>query len=255
MQVMMVPISVVERIKRALPSVLEVSWSARTSNLDLFDNKVGKWSVPSEKLVDSLEKKGSLKALKKNFGGIHATENYPLTINEARIIDLVAEGVDLSFLEIPEFLANWGSDERKGRVIISNLVKRKVMKLTYEVTDTSLISLAIIAQGENNRVYSLVSSFLKNTPTSYARLDVSGSNAVILTRLPEESVYDITSQLTSRGLEYDVNIRCLRPTTFRRYTSNLYQRLLKDDGTWDDDVSAFLSQARSKRKEMSESNA
>lgn len=255
MQTMMVPISVVEQIKRALPSIIDVSWSARTSNLDLFDTKVGQWSVPSEKLIDSLEKKASIKILSKYFGGIHTTERYPLTIEEARVLDLVAEGVNLSFLEIPEFLANWGFDARKGRAIISNLVKRKLMKITYEVTDTTLISLAILAQGENNRVCSLVSSFMKNTPTSYGRLDEEGENAVILTRLPEESVYEIVSQLTTRGLEYDVNIRCLRPTTFRRYTSNLYQRLLKDDGTWDDDVSAFLSQARSKRKELSKSKA
>ena len=255
MQVMMVPISVVVQMKRALPSIIDVSWSARTSNLDLFDTKIGKWIVSSEKLVDSLEKKGSIKVLRKNFGGIKATERYPLAIEEARILDLVAEGVDLSFLEIPEFLANWGYDKRKGRTIISNLVKRNLMKLTYEVTDRSLISLAIIAQGESNRIFSLVSSFLKNTPTSYTRLDEAGNAAVILTRLPEESVYDIAPQLTSRGLEYGINIRCMRPTTFRRYTSNLYQRLLREDGTWDDDVSAFLSQARSKRKELSESNA
>jgi len=255
LQTMMVPVTIVEQVKRALPSIIHVAWSARTSNLNLYDTELGRWDVPAEMLVDTLEKKGSLKILKKNFGEAHATERYPLTIDEARIIDLVAEGVDLSFLEIPEFLANWEYDERKSRAIISNLVKRKLMKLTYEITDTSLISLAIIAQGENNRIYSLVSSFLKNTPTSYARLDEAGNNAVILTRLPEESVYDIASQLTSRGLEHDVNIRCMRPTTFRRYTSNLYQRLLKEDGTWDDDVSAFLSQARSKRKELSESNA
>ena len=58
---------------------------------------------------------------------------------------------------------------------------------------------------------------------------------------------------STNPVENGVNIRCMRPTTFRRYTSNLYQRLLKDDGTWDDDVSAFLSQARSKRKELSDS--
>ena len=97
--------------------------------------------------------------------------------------------------------------------------------------------------------------FLKNTPTSHVRIDETGENLVILTRLPRDSVYDIVSQLTSKGLENGVNIRCMRPTTFRRYTSNLYQRLLKEDGTWDDDVSAFLSQARSKRKQLSKSNA
>ncbi|TFG28987.1 hypothetical protein EU528_10360 [Candidatus Thorarchaeota archaeon] len=255
MQVMMVPISVVEQMKRALPSIMHVAWSSRKSNLDLFHTKLGKWEVSQEKLVNSLEKGSSIRRLLKDFGENNASEIYPLSMEEAKMIDLVAEGVDLSYLEIPEFLSNWDSDEKRGRKIISHLIKQKIMKLTYEVSDTSLVSLSIIANGKSDRVYSLVSSFLKNTPTSYARLDETGENAVILTRLPEESVYDIASQLTSKGIEQDINIRCMRPTTFRRYTSNLYQRLLKDDGTWDDDVSAFLSQARSKRKELSKSNA
>ncbi|TFH06272.1 MAG: hypothetical protein E4H14_11140 [Candidatus Thorarchaeota archaeon] len=255
MQIMVVPVSVVEQIKRALPSTRNVVWSARTSNLNIFDTKLGKWDVSSEKLIESLEKRGSIKSLRKNFGENNTSEIYPLVREEAKTIDLVSEGVELSFLEIPEFLSNCEYNERRSRKIISNLTNRGLLKLTYEVLDRSLLSLAIIAQGKSTTITSVVSEFLKNTPTSYARLDETGENAVILTRLPEESVYDIASQLTSRGIEQDINIRCLRPTTFRRYTSNLYQRLLKDDGTWDDDVSAFLSQARSKRRELSESNA
>lgn len=255
MQVMAVPVSVVEKMKRALPSILNVAWSARTSNLELFNAKLNKWLVPTESILGSLEKKTSIRKLRKDFGSSEASEIYPISREEVKVIDLVAEGVELAYLETPEFLSNWGYDEKKGRAIISNLVSRKLMKLTYEVLDRNLVSLAIIAQGKNHTVLSLVSEFLKNTPTSYTRVDEEGENAVILTRLPEESVYDIASQLTSKGIENGVSIRCMRPTSFRRYTSNLYQRLLKEDGTWDDDVSAFLSQARSKRKELSKSNA
>ncbi len=255
LQVMLVPVSTVERIKRALPSILSVAWSTRASNLDIFDSTSGKWHVPTGRIVDSLENKSSIKTLRKQFSEIKASKSYPISREEAKVIDLVAEGVDLAYLETPEFLSNWGYNERSCRKIISNLVKRKLMKLTYEVSDSSLVSLAMIVHGKSYTVSSLVSELLKSTPTSYARLDETGENAVILSRLPEESVYDIAAQLASRGLEHDVNIRCMRPTTFRRYTSNLYQRLLKDDGTWDDDVSAFLSQARSKRKELSKSNA
>ncbi|MCK5390310.1 MAG: hypothetical protein KAJ36_07455, partial [Candidatus Thorarchaeota archaeon] len=174
---------------------------------------------------------------------------------EARVADLLSEGVESLYLEIPDFLNNWGLSKKKIHTTLTNMINRKVMKMVYEVSDARLVSLAIIIQGRNETIASLTYELLRSTPTSYARLDKAGENAVILSRLPEESVYDIASQLASRGLEHDVNIRCLRPTTFRRYTSNLYQRLLKDDGTWDDDVSAFLSQARSKRKQLSKSNA
>jgi len=86
-------------------------------------------------------------------------------------------------------------------------------------------------------------------------LNDTQDHAVLISRLPQSTAYDLASSLPERGFDLDLNIRCMRPTIFQSYTHNLYQRLLKDDGTWDDDVSAFLSQARSKRKELSESNA
>ncbi|MCJ7817393.1 MAG: hypothetical protein MUP60_00955 [Candidatus Thorarchaeota archaeon] len=86
-------------------------------------------------------------------------------------------------------------------------------------------------------------------------LGEKGEQSILLSRLPEASLYELATKLPPIGLDNGLTIRCLRPTTFQSYTHNLYQRLLKDDGTWDDDVSAFLSQARSKRKELSKSNA
>ena len=97
--------------------------------------------------------------------------------------------------------------------------------------------------------------FLKNTPTSLVMIDDLRNQAIILSRLPETTAYELAANLPEQGFDKGLNIRCLRPTTFQSYTHNLYQRLLKEDGTWDDDVSAFLSQARSKRKELSKSNA
>lgn len=40
------------------------------------------------------------------------------------------------------------------------------------------------------------------------------------------------------------------PEAFRSYTGDFYQRLLKPDGTWDDDVSGLLSQVRSAPKHI-----
>ena len=255
LQVMILPFAAAERLKRTFPSILNVFWSARTSNLDAFDEKSGQWIVPIDSIVSSLENKSSMKKLKNQFSMKGVPKVYPLSKEEAKVADLVSEGVESLYLEIPDFLNNWGLSKKKIHTTLTNMINRKVMKMVYEVSDARLVSLAIIIQGRNETIASLTYELLRSTPTSYARLDKAGENAVILSRLPEESVYDIASQLASRGLEHDVNIRCLRPTTFRRYTSNLYQRLLKDDGTWDDDVSAFLSQARSKRKQLSKSNA
>ncbi|MHA1970767.1 MAG: hypothetical protein ACTSXE_02850 [Candidatus Thorarchaeota archaeon] len=255
LQVMIMPVSAAERLKRTLPTILSVHWSARTSNLYLYDEKSDQWIVPVDRIISSVEEKSSMKKLKKQFSENGVPEVYPISKEEARVADLLSEGVESLYLEIPEFLSNWGLSKKKIHTTLSNMINRNVMRLTYEVADMKLVSLAIIIQGRNETVTSVVYELLRSTPTSYARLNEAGESGVILTRLPEESVYDIASQLASRGIEHDVNIRCMRPTTFRRYTSNLYQRLLKEDGTWDDDVSAFLSQARSKRKQLSKSNA
>ncbi len=255
LQVMLMPKSAAERVKRTLPSILSVAWSARTSNFELFDDRTSNWIVPTKRIVDSLEKKSSMKKLMRKFGNQGIPKSYSITKKEARVADLVAEGVESMFFEVPEFLKNWGLTQRTIHSSLAKLVNRNILSVNYEVVDTRLISVATYIQGGVEAVSSLASEFLESTPTSYVRINQSGENCIVLTRLPEETVHSFASQLTSKGMEYDMNIRCMRPTTFRRYTSNLYQRLLKEDGTWDDDVSAFLSQARSKRKELSESNA
>jgi hypothetical protein len=119
----------------------------------------------------------------------------------------------------------------------------------------NLVSLAIIAQGQKDHVCSLVNSLLQNTPTCSVMLGDDYETALIISRIPEESIQDITSLLPRVALENNIQLRCLVPRAFRSFQSAIHQRLLKDDNTWDDDVSAFLSQARSKRKELSESNA
>jgi hypothetical protein len=116
-------------------------------------------------------------------------------------------------------------------------------------------SVATIVQGEPSKICSLTSSLLQNTPTSFAMLGKNSEFGVILSRLPDDTVHDFVSSVPKKGFENDLLVRCMIPRGVRSYRYNLYQRLLKSDGTWDDDVSAFLSQARSKRRELSESNA
>ncbi|MFW9834275.1 MAG: hypothetical protein ACFFEK_09795 [Candidatus Thorarchaeota archaeon] len=255
LQVMLVPHNAAERIRRTLPSVLDIVWSARTSNMDLFDNETHTWNVPIQRILDSVEKKCSIRKLMNQFSEKNTPDTYSISKNDAKVLDLIAEGVHLYYLEMPEYLSNLGLNKKLIHRSLTNLVNRKVMDLKYEVFDTNLISLAVIMQGKSGTVTSIISELLQNTPTSYARINKSGESGVVLSRLPETSVHEMAYQLTSQGIEQGVNIRCMRPTAFRGYTSNLYQRLLMNNGSWDDDVSAFLSQARSKRREMSESNA
>ena len=255
LQIMVMPISVLERVKRALPSVLTVDWSARLLNYNLFDRESNRWDIPIDKIIESLETRSSVPKLKEEFNESEYIGEYKISSREARAMDLLAEGIESFYLEVPEFLNNWGLSKKQVKNTVTNLVNKKIMKISYDISNPRLVSLAIILQGNKGAITSLVSAFLKFTPSSLVKLNKDGNEGIIISRIPEDSMYHLASQLTSQGIENDVNIRCMRPTTFRRFTSNLYQRILREDGTWDDDVSAFLSQARSKRKELSESNA
>jgi hypothetical protein len=254
LQVMLMPLNAAERVRRALPSVLNVAWSARTLNLDLLNQRTNTWDIPVEPIVESLEKKSTMRKLMNRFGGREAPEMYAMSREDTKVVDFISDGVILSSLENMEYLDNLELEKKRIRRILRDLARRRIIRLVYEVSDPNLITLAVILQGEKETVTSVISEFLTNTPTTFARLDETGESGVLLSRLPEESAQVIAAQLASRAIAYGANIRCMRPTAFRGYTSNLYQRLLKPDGTWDDDVSAFLSQARSKRKELSESN-
>ena len=135
------------------------------------------------------------------------------------------------------------------------MYKKGILQITYDLDDSRLVSLASIIQGNSENVTSFVDSLMTNTPTSLAMLNDKFDRGVVLSRFPEDMVYGLVSELNQLGIQQDLVIRCMRPRAYRSFTSTLYQRLLKQDGTWDDDVNAFLSQARSKRRELSESNA
>ena len=47
------------------------------------------------------------------------------------------------------------------------------------------------------------------------------------------------------GKNHGLNIRCMIPKSFRNYSSGLFQRLMKPDGTWFDNVSGIVTQIRS----------
>ena len=102
---------------------------------------------------------------------------------------------------------------------------------------------------------SVLIAFLKNTPTTLAMRSDTRDQVILISRLPESTAYELVSSLPDQGFNLGLNIRCMRPTVFQTYAHSLYQGLLNEDGTWNDDIGAFLSQARSKRKELSESNA
>jgi len=255
LHVMVMPPAAASQIQRTLPTVIDVKHTIRTSNNTLFDKERKAWTVSIDQILTSTKRNHSVRKLSNQFNiekKIHITS---INHDEAKILDLASEGIRIAGLEREEYLSPWGVTSKKVQKLLTNLSDRKIIQLYYEASNQNLISLATIIHGPPEKVTAVSNAFLDHTPTTLMMLDEKGTQSILISRLPKESLYELASELPLIGLEHGLTIRCLRPTTFQSYTHNLYQRLLLKDGTWDDDVSAFLSQARSKRKELSESNA
>ncbi len=251
LHVMVMPPAAAIQVKRALPNVIDVDLIVRTSNIVLFDKKKKAWEIPTDRILASIEKTSSFKKLTNQFRIGKNIGSYRINQEEAKAIDLASEGIRLAGLERDEYLAPWGFNSKRVQNLLTDLSDRNIIQLFYEASNQNLISLATVIHGPPEKVTSISSAFLDFTPTTLMMLGDDGKQSILLTRLPEMSAYELASKLPPLGMEHGLTIRCLRPSTFQSYTHNLYQRLLKEDGTWDDDVSAFLSQARSKRKELS----
>ncbi|MFW9792815.1 MAG: hypothetical protein ACFFEE_00820 [Candidatus Thorarchaeota archaeon] len=255
LQVLTVPPSSVERVMRALPQSIKISWSTRVVNLNLYNDASERWEIPIEKILESVHNQSSKKKVKKHFDDFSSADSYQITPNDAKVLGLVSRFIHLEDFERSDYFRYWKLGRREVSSIVSKLHRKGVLKLTYEVDDSRLVSLATIVQGKSERVSSFIHSLLTYTPTSLVMLNDEFDRGVVLSRFPEDLIFDLVSKLNEVGMQHNIVIRCLRPRAFRSFTYTLYHRLLRENGTWDDDVSAFLSQARSKRRELSESNA
>jgi len=255
LQIITAPPSAVERIIRTLPSSIKVAWSNRTVNLTLYDIESDSWKIPIDRILTSVNEPLSKRKLTRRFGSSANSKIYQTTPVEAKVLGIASSLVNLEDFEIPGYFKYWDMSRKDVSSIIMKLHKEGVLDISYEVVDLRLVSLATIIQGSSEEVTSIVDALLNFAPTSVAMLNKQFDTGIVMSKFPEDVAYRLASKLTQLGLQTKVGIRCMRPRAFRSYTSTLYHRLLKPDGTWDEDVSAFLSQARSKRRELSESNA
>ncbi|MGY5864725.1 MAG: hypothetical protein RTV41_08980 [Candidatus Thorarchaeota archaeon] len=255
LQVMTAPPSAVERIVRTLPKCIKISWSKRVVNLGLYDERSDNWQIPIDNILASVNERSSMRRISRRFGSDVSAKVHQLTPNEAQVLGLVSNKIDLENFELPGYFRYWNLSRKDVSSIIKKLRKKGILQISYEVADSRLVSLALIIQGKSENVTSFVEALLTHTPTSLAMLNDKFDRGVIMSRIPMDIAYELATKLDQIGLQQDLVIRCLRPRAFRSFASTLYHRLLRQDGTWDDDVSAFLSQARSKRRELSEDNA
>jgi hypothetical protein len=253
LQTMQMPPQSAERVRRVLPSAMDVAWSARVVNLGLFEPNKG-WKTSTDKILESIQRKGTIRKLRSRYGKWKGTQFRQIDHDEAKILDIAARTIDLAEIEDKKFMDYWGLSRTKIKSVLTHFREKKIVDIVYQPDEPSLVSLFTVVQGPSRSVYSLANAFLERTPTSLVMIDGDGKKLIVLSRMPNEDLYHLLSTLPARGQEEGLTIRCLQPRAFWNYTRTLYQRLLNANGAWDDDVSGFLSQLRSMKKTLSEEN-
>ncbi|RDE14263.1 MAG: hypothetical protein C4K47_04815 [Candidatus Thorarchaeota archaeon] len=241
--VMLMPPDAVERVRRARPTVVEIGFSARSINLGLYNAKRREWTVATPRILNSIDETRSLQRLENEFGVWRGAAHHP-TMTEAKVLDLVSTQMLLSACEQDSYLQSMGVDRRTLQTTLTSLRDEGVVRLQYGINPLGVASLFTMAQGPPDQVCSLARAFLLHTPTAAVEMGGGGGKCFIMSRIPERSAHSFASSLEERASERGIELRCQRVSSYRGYMSTLYQRLLREDGTWNDDVDDLLSQIR-----------
>ncbi|MHA1862933.1 MAG: hypothetical protein ACTSWA_04115 [Candidatus Thorarchaeota archaeon] len=248
LQHMILPSKASERVRRLIPSVLNVTWSSRVFNPDLYTDG---WNVRSEDILSSLGRTRPLTTLRKKYHTPSPCDVNHITPTEALVMDIITRSFHMMYFKERPYLFEkmFGIEKHLFTHTARSLAKRGVLEPQY-ILIPPLPTLATIAYGEPKNIISLADAFLSESPTCTAYICNEGKDAVFLSRIPPSELGELATSLPQAGQENGTTIRCFRPHTLRSYNHSLYQRLLREDGTWDDDVSGFFSQARGKRVEI-----
>lgn len=244
-QVMVMPPSATERIRRLRTNIAEVKWSASNINYNLYVDSTQKWKVNITRILQSVEGKKSLRQLEREFRMKPSGKLYTPSFDEAKVLGFITWGMFMNSLELGEYEKILGMNINQLKEIITHLTSQGIIHPQYYLHTTGLASVCIVCNGPAQKIQSLVRALMKHAPSSTARITGNGEQCYIMSRMPEGSVYDISVQLPLKAIDYEMDIKIFRVSAYAAYTHNLYERLLLQDQTWDDDISGLLSQIRS----------
>jgi len=247
-QVMTMPHSSIERISRVIPSIQIIDWDMSTVNLSLYNGEKRKWMLNLSTINKSLGRNRSFKQLKKEFGLWNGNRSVSIDEHQAKVLDMISWGLYLRYLESARYAEYYGIETHAIEETLNELLSKDVFSLQYLQVMQHTASLCIEASGPIDHVCSFARSFLLHSPSAHVRIGHEGAKCIIVARVPEGLVFDIISSIPKSAEENDVNVKIRPISAYVGYRNDMYQRLLKGDGIWDDDVSGLLSQVRLRSK-------
>lgn len=229
---MMLPPKAAQQASRLIRGISEIIYSTYTVNT--------KPRPRISDIKDSLDQDvTSLAELKREYGCHNPDLVTPPTRKQAMILDYVTTYPWLGGLElnkgIPETDVNTQTIQRE----LSVLQERDVIDIQYIIPVSGSTSIFLEIQGDKKKVLSLVSGLLETLPSCRVLLP-NHDHAYILARISGVYTKVLEDHISGR----DIHVRMIPATSWRMHTSDFFQRILKRDGEWDDDISELLSQRR-----------
>jgi hypothetical protein len=248
LQIMTFPPTAIARITRTIPAIRLIDWEMSSFNLPLYNEKEQKWNLKTSLVCKSLTRKRSLRQLENEFCRGNNRRIYKLCDERARILDLISWGLYLSSLETNQYSEYYGISNSKLQTELQDMLDHGVFVLQYFLIPEKLRSLCILADGPVENICSFSRALLKHAPSSQAHILDEGKSSVIVTRVPEDEYHHFVTSLTDSANATEISLKALPISAYVGYRNNLYSRLLKKDGSWDDDVSGLLEQVRLPQK-------
>ncbi|MFW9965474.1 MAG: hypothetical protein ACFFCX_18010 [Candidatus Sifarchaeia archaeon] len=243
-QVMVMPPSGFQRLRRFEDTLHTIEWEQSVVNLERYNREKKKWNFKTSLVAKSLESNRSLRQLQNEFGGKPGGLTVPISQQQAKILDLVSWGMYLSAIESGLYNDYFGVTNKEILGEIKELLQKEVFSLSYTSFFRELTSFLIHAKGPIRKMCSLTRSFLKYAPSATTMVSETSNECFILSRIPNDVVNELTQDLQTSANEFNVNLRLWPISAYTGYRNNLYRRLLMDDGLWDDDLSGLTRQAR-----------
>jgi hypothetical protein len=244
-QVLVMPRTAEDRIMRAKQNITPIDWSASKLNYGLYLPKQETWKNNLIHIESALSRKRTKRQLNNEFNLASPRRIITLSRNDARVLDLISWGLFNHSIEGGEYSKILNLDAKALEERLRFFIQKGVLQLQYFPTIYGLASICFEIKGEVPQLYSIARSTLLHFPSATTMVSESNGLCIVMARVPEERTYDILVNLPSKASEYNIEMKGYRASAYAGYVNNLYQRLLLPDGSWDDDISGFLSQIRS----------
>lgn len=249
LQIMVLPITAVEKVTRLLSTIRPIVWERSAANLSLYNAEKREWKMNVGLIEKSLERSRSLSQLRREFGDRPIEKQVSLTPIQAKVLDMVSWGLYLGSLETGVYSEYSGIESKDIEGTILELEEGGVISIEYTLSLRKLTSVHVNVEGPPRNIYSFCRSMLKHAPSAAVRISEGGNSCSVIARVPEDKAFNFITTLPSIGQERNIAIEVVPISAYISYRNNLYQRLLRDDGTWDDDLSGLLSQVRLRPKD------